>query len=255
MLTFQIAKKSLLLITNNFYDVLRICAVLYLLNVIFNIIGVYVFAGIWTVVPVKFDDEEINFGLFALMVIGSMLVSAIVTLWVAVTWHRYVLLEEAPNGWIPRWNKSANLSYFYQFLKLVPILFVLRLVIAVIIATSFGITGNTGLLFFVPIVVMSVAFGFTVLKMSLILPSAAVETNMGVVDSWSMTGPYNKTLLALTIASVGFGFLYETIASLLDVNMFTSSIKFFLNAFIGFWWLSVLTTLYCIIVEGREMEG
>jgi hypothetical protein len=254
MLAFQIAKKSLLLITNNFYDVLRICAVLYLLNVIVNVLAIYALTGIWAVEKVEFDDEEINSGLVALMVIGSILVSAIVTLWVAVTWHRYVLLEEAPNGWIPRWNKSANLSYFYQFLKLVLIFFVLGLMIAVIVATSVGNTGNLGFLFSAIIVVMSVAFGFTALKMSLIFPSAAVETNMGVVDSWSMTGPYNKTLLALTVASVGFGFLYETIASLLDVNMFTSSIRFFLNAFFGFWGLSVLTTLYGIIVEGREME-
>lgn len=125
----------------------------------------------------------------------------------------------------------------------------------VIIATRVGITGNLGFLFFAIIVVMSEAFGFTVLKMSLIFLSVAVKNKMRFVDSWSITGPYNKTLLALTVASVGFGFLYETIANLLDVNMFTPSIRFFLNFFFGFWGLSVLIILYGIVVEGREMEG
>ena len=164
MLAFQIAKKSLQLITNNVYDVLRICAVLYLLNLIFNMIVMYVFAGIWTVEPVKFDVEEINSGLVALMVIGSILVSTIITLWVAVTWHRYVLLEEAPNGWLPRWNKSANLSYFYQILKLVLISLVLGMVMGVLITTSIGMTGDASGKFWVFLAIIIVAFAFIILK-------------------------------------------------------------------------------------------
>lgn len=214
MLAFQIAKKSLQLITNNVYDVLRICAVLYLLNLIFKMIVMYVFAGIWTVEPVKFDVEEINSGLVALMVIGSILVSTIITLWVAVTWHRYVLLEEAPNGWLPRWNKSANLSYFYQILKLVLISLVLGMVVGVLITTSIGMTGDASGKFWVFLAIIIVAFAFIILKISLIFPSAAVETNMTVADSWCETNPYNKTLLALTIAAVSFGFLFDSVINL-----------------------------------------
>ena len=253
MLAFQIAKKSLQLITNNFYDVLRICSVLYLLNVIVNLLATYALTGIWTVQNVEFGVEEINSGASVLIIFVTVTFSMIVTLWVAVTWHRYVLLEEAPNCWIPRWNTSANLSYFYQILKLVLISAVVGMVMAVLISTSIGISGNASISFWAFLAIAWVAFVFIILKISLIFPSAAVETNMGVADSWSETNPYNKTLFALTIAAVFFGLLSDTAINLFDENLFTSVIRFVLNAFSGFLGLSILTTLYGIVVEGRDL--
>lgn len=253
MLAFQIAKKSLQLITNNFYDVLRICGVLYLLNVIANMLSAYAITGNWTVQNQEFDLEEINSGAIALIVIGTIIFQGIITLWVAVTWHRYILLEEATNGWIPRWNKSANLSYFYQILKLVLISLVLGLAIGVLVAISSGMTSSASVPFWIFLAILFVAFAFIILKVSLIFPSAAVETNMGVTDSWSETNPYNKTLLALTIVAVSFGFLSDLAMNSFEENTFTTVFRFVLNAFTGFWALSILTTLYAIVVEGRDL--
>lgn len=253
MLVFQIAKKSLQLITNNFYDVLRICSVLYLLNVIVNMLATYALTGIWTVKNVEFNVEEINSGASVLIIFVMMIFSTVVTLWVAVTWHRYVLLDEAPNGWIPRWNMSANLSYFYQIIKFVLILAVVGMVMAVLIGISAGISGNASISFWAFLAIAWVALAFIILKISLIFPSAAVETNMGVVDSWCETNPYNKTLFALTIAAVSFGFLSDTAINLFDENLFTSMIRFVLNTVSFFWSLSILTTLYGIVVEERDL--
>lgn len=75
---FKSQKKSLQLITNNFYDVLRICAVLYLLNVIFSVLATCALTEIWAVEKIEFDIEEIN-SAAVFLVIGTTIFSVIVT--------------------------------------------------------------------------------------------------------------------------------------------------------------------------------
>jgi hypothetical protein len=158
MLAFKIAKKSLQLITNNFYDVLRICSVLYLLNVIVNMLATYAITGFWPLQNGEFDVEEIDSNVSFLIIFVTMTFSMIVTLWVAVTWHRYVLLEEAPNGWIPRWNMSANCSYFYQSIKIVLISAAVGMVMVVLIRINIGISGNSSISFWAFLAIAWVAF-------------------------------------------------------------------------------------------------
>jgi hypothetical protein len=55
----------------------------------------------------------------AFSVIVVALLAMVIMLWVAVAWHRFVLLAEAPNGWLPIWNGSAVASYLSQWIKFV----------------------------------------------------------------------------------------------------------------------------------------
>ena len=45
-------------------------------------------------------------------------VAILMSLWIAVAWHRYVLLEEYPTGWIPGFHGDRIGSYFMKGLLL-----------------------------------------------------------------------------------------------------------------------------------------
>jgi hypothetical protein len=114
---FSIARKSFQLITSNFQDVFRICAVLYFISYVSSALATYLTTGVWTLAPLD-PKTDLNTLTDVALFIATLAISTVIAIWVAVTWHRYVLLEESPQGWIPRWNKKDSLAYFLKSLKL-----------------------------------------------------------------------------------------------------------------------------------------
>lgn len=186
---------------------------------------------------------------FAILLL--LLLYIFVSAWIAVSWHRFILLEEYP-GLLPGVSGRPILPYIgktmllglVMILAMIPALIVIGLLSAIFDPTSglFSIIG-IGLMLY---------FSYMWLRFGLVLPATAVARPMGVTEAWRATGPHANAILgtgALLIvintgASVVSSVMPQVVAVVLDL------VVSWVTLMIG---TSVLTTLYGVIVERRTL--
>ncbi|MEP1929779.1 MAG: hypothetical protein ABJJ37_00680, partial [Roseibium sp.] len=104
MLGWQIFTHSVRLVWANRSIALRISAVLYVVSAVFQV---------WTqslsVGPVEDATQASGSGFLDLVFAAA---SLIISLWIAVAWHRYILMEEVPQGFLPKWHGDRMAAYF-----------------------------------------------------------------------------------------------------------------------------------------------
>lgn len=194
---------------------------------------------------------------------GTMLIFFIVllitSLWIAVAWHRFVLLSEEPGSIIPAFRGDRMLAYFgYSLLIcliMIPVVLILGFVTSLIVApllmsggpSLFGLI-VVGLLVYIPIIVISY-------RLSVVLPAAALEENLGIGGAWERTRGTTGTILVLAIISA----IAYYIISLPVLYIFTQgSVPSYIWTFFSQWialmvGVSILTTLYGHYVEERPL--
>ena len=202
------------------------------------------------------QSPSVGYILLAFIVLAATI--AVLFCWVAVAWHRFALREEYPGRFFPRWHGDAAGKYFGSSLRIffvsIPIGFLLGIVFGVISALAGQgtfMSTDGGVLAFV----FNLLVGYALLRFALILPTAALGGRMTLGESWTQTEPFWKPIFVAQLLNMGFfsipyliaqtpigaplnGFAYFTIATWLQVM-------------VG---ISILTTLYGMIVEKRELR-
>ncbi|WP_209426557.1 hypothetical protein [Pararhodobacter sp. SW119] len=192
-----------------------------------------------------------------------MLLQLGATLWIAVGWHRYILLEEAPEGFIPRFHGAAMLSYlwagiiFSLVLMLVAIPFALLaglIVGPVVVADQGAVRGPVGLILFL-LVWLPVAY--ISYRISPILPSAATGKRLPLNEAWYATGTGGGAFLVLAVASVLLVWVLNLPTGILTPVSVPLALIW---AFAVQWAVtlvgaSVLTTIHGHFVEKRELHA
>jgi len=191
---------------------------------------------------------------------------------VAVVWHRYILLEELPSGFLPAKPGLRIWPYFWYGLA-IAFFVVLTLAILYFAAT---ITVDPRIIYhaFDQTVVANgpsdIAVRFAVglvssiiyLRLALILPAVALDESLTLGESWSETKPFAGSIIILAILlsvlNGGATYVFEVArlsvfgsgALLLIVTLVTLAFQWFyfmLN-------ISILSTLYGHIVQKREVH-
>lgn len=263
---WQIFTHSVRMITNNLSVALRIALVPTLLAVCANSLSNYFFYGKF--IPDFIGNEEmINAGLSAMFGSIFLLVSIILPLWVVVGWHRYVLLNETPTGYFSSWNGTELVGYFWRIILIhiiaiisfIPFLFLIALVF---ILGGDSLSGVHEFLrafgMFLNIFLFCVLFMIVLLRVSLILPAAAIGKNLKIKQAWEKTksasltifGAYLLLLLCMLIALLLFSASMIILPSLFIIIL---SICF--QIFFTLLSASLLTTLYGYYIEGRDLNG
>jgi len=182
-----------------------------------------------------------------------MIIYAIAALWIAVAWHRYVLLEEMPNGWMPRFHGGPMLNYFLKGLLIGVLIFIIILAITVVLGFAIGWIGALFPLVMAVITVAAATYIFY--RLCPVLPSAAMGKPMSLGDAWEATDEAGSTIFSLVIlvliasliiqlpstlgaAGSGFGLIYSFIVN-------------WVSMLVG---VSVFTTFYGHYVEGRSID-
>ncbi|MEM7520793.1 MAG: hypothetical protein AAF307_07120 [Pseudomonadota bacterium] len=172
----------------------------------------------------------------------------------AVLWHRHVLLSDADAHIRP--DARTFMTYlaravavsFLQFLAAIPLFLVIAAVDVSMNASgdsNFSFAGTAGTFVLI----------WVALRLSVILPAAAIGETMSIRDSWVMTGTRPLELLGLAALLTGLNMLIYAFSGLLipdagAVASLLSTIVFMAEALI---FVSVLTTLYGVLVEGRSL--
>jgi hypothetical protein len=191
--------------------------------------------------------------------------------WAAVGWHRYVLLEETGNGFLPEFRGSNIVSYFGRIL-LVGLVLIAVLIAAmiVIVAVAAAVQSQFILLLFGIGLVFGVSWMAT--RIGLILPAAALGERMTIGESWVATRPVSsQILLPLIVIALAAGLINQAILLVLGQSVsvpdmfgvmqemrvltlpgqIVSGVVSWLQVLVN---LALMTTLYGNLIEGRQLN-
>ncbi len=184
----------------------------------------------------------------------------VVYLWIAVAWHRFVLLEETPGAVLPAFHMREILIYFWKALLLGIIVLLISIpvgFVAVMIASVFA--ASTASIFFS--LVIALVFGtvsvipgiYVFYRLSLVLPAAAIGKPLTMGDSWDATGKVSGALWIVIAIIILVGALNLLTESFLGLDIASVSILIVYDWVMLLVSASLLTTLFGHLVEGREL--
>jgi hypothetical protein len=187
----------------------------------------------------------------ALATLLFVIVYVFVSAWIAVAWHRFILLEEYP-GLLPALAGRPVLPYLGKTMLLGLVMIIAMIPAFVVIGLLSGILGPTSGLFSIVGIGLALYVSYVWLRIGLVLPATAVARPMGIGEAWRSTGPYANAIL-------GTGAILILINSGVSIvgTILPGSLALVLDLAVS--WVivmvstSVLTTLYGVIVERRTL--
>lgn len=264
LLGFRIFRHSLVQVTGNFKNAVRVSAVLWGATTI----------PVWLLTaqgPAEFSPDSSGISEFDGMGIPIAILSVIVAFaflsivalpWIAVAWHRYVLKNELALSafQIPKTSASAVLGYLWKgiVLSCVLMLVVIPITILFVFLGAGFLNSGSAIAAFSFIVIVATIGAYFMMRFALILPARAVDRPMSVGESWRYTSKVGPALwltaFLLVLVNIGLGALSE---SLVPGNVASGAISLVFAIIIN--WItmmvgiSILTTLYGYCVEDREL--
>lgn len=178
----------------------------------------------------------------------------IIIFWSIVSWHRFVLLEEYPTGWIPPFRFDRILSYLGHGLLLGLVAFVMMIPIVAIIAL-FASIGVEALAVVVAIPAY-IALVIVMYRLVPILPAAAIGKPLKLMESFNATKGAAGAIVVLLLVLFGVNLGVQLVVMGLTAILAPLGILFSLAAslFLSIVNISVLTTFYGHYIEGRPID-
>lgn len=188
------------------------------------------------------------YALFLLLQLAALVAS----LWIAVNWHRFVLLEEVPRGGLPPFRGRLMLGYLGRSVMISLLLVVALFILAIPAGLLMGALPGAVL----PLL-FAVATGvlYIFLRLGVILPGGALGQRISLHQAWQATGRESAAIAMLALLSV------LAIGLLMVPDIFAGGGLSLLSTLYGLavgWVMtmvgaSLLTSLYGICVEGRSI--
>ncbi len=254
MLSWQILRHSMNMVFNNFGVALRISipliGAMVLTLLLFGREVVMGQTGLDMMNPQPYD--AVNEG----KVFLAAMIEAFAVLWVAVAWHRYILLEETPTGTLPAFNGSRMLSYFGHGLLLA--------VVVIAVFAGFGLVGGlimaTGSSILVVaggaiMIVGGLAVNVVAARLYVVLPAAAIGRSMKLSAAWEATKGYAGAIIAAYVFFILIAIVIGIIVGLSTAFLGIVGMIFViaLNVILTMIGISFLTTIYGVAIERREL--
>lgn len=191
-------KHSWGMVWRNKMDAARISVVL----LVFSMVVVFAFSFATSMSP-GFVLSAGPAGIILLQVLQHVL-SILIGAWWAVAWHRYLLLHEDPEGWLPHFHGAEVLRYSLWiilmmiafFLAFVP---VFAAMVPLLLDIESGTSPNVGLIALWGVVALGVVtFAMiAMLRLSPVLVSRALGERLGIGQAWAATRGTSGAIFAL----------------------------------------------------------
>lgn len=176
----------------------------------------------------------------------------------AILWHRHVLLDGAKG--LDGVQPDAGIFFGYlwrailvacvQILAAIPVTLAMGLLATLLVA---GLPlGLAGLLVGIG---GGIVFVWIALRVSVVLPAAALARPMTIRESWATTAPLSGPLWGLALLLTGLNALVGLLLPFVipPLPVFAAAIHTVVFVAEGLIFISVLTTLYGHLVEGRSL--
>ena len=259
----QIVKHAILMVLNNIVDAMKATigpAIIAGIAIVLMAAALGINPGMLTALgtadPDTFGLVPQNPGALLLFTLGALVVTLLAMSWAAVAWHRFVLLEEYP-GALPNFNGPQIRDYIGKTIVLVILLMLVMLPVVLLLGGILMPLAQAGgiLAGIVATTVLGIIPSYFWLRWALVLPAAAVSSPMGIRQSWGATAPHSRTILGVAALLMLLNLVLGLLAVPFGASIVAVIISYAVNWFTLLVGLSVLTTLYGHIVEGRELAA
>ncbi|MEM8731521.1 MAG: hypothetical protein AAGF79_16545 [Pseudomonadota bacterium] len=244
MLGWQIFRHALRMLTGNAAAIVR----LYLVPLLVMTGALFAAAYLF------FSVTNMAIGPVWLTLLTAVLVAVPFAI-VAITWHRYVLLEILPAHILPPID-PGRLGIYLQRLLLIGLMVAVALVPALILVSGMltGLTGlsATTLLPLVRFGLSSVAVA-AILRWSPALVAAALGQSLELQASWRVTAPFSKDLIVTGLCVEGLFWLLNLPLGQLTGAMAPAFWVSLLMLLRGIVMLCLATTVFGYVIEKRAL--
>lgn len=238
-------------VTNNLDGALRVSAVPYLIS---WIIGMVLVGASSQQAADPTTPMSGGMGLAALL---SVVVTIAVSLWMAVAWHRYVLLGEKPTGFIPEWKGDRMVAYFLKGLGYGLVVGIVGVIWMTIVGLALRpvLVGSVTLALLTMALLVQLPIVIAGLRLTTALPGVAVGDARGFLAGWQATAGHTADIAILALIVVLANSAIVLIGNVIFGNLWLLAAAWqlvggWLVSMIG---ISILTTLYGHYVEGRAL--
>lgn len=176
----------------------------------------------------------------------------------AILWHRHVLLngQDRAGGLQP--SVSVYLGYVWRAIVvgLIQLLAGIPVLVAMgVLGAAFVLDNPNGLIATLLGLAASMVFIWVALRLSVVLPAAALGQIMPVRDSWTHTRSASLALWGVALLLSGLNILVYALALLIlpQTGLLSLIAQVLIYILEGLVFISVLTTLYGHLVEGRSL--
>lgn len=193
------------------------------------------------------------------LVLLNLLISIVASVWIAVAWHRFILSNEAPTGFLPAFHSDRMLAYFLRALGIGIICILLGIVLGIVagfVAFPFMSMSGPGIIGLL-IIMLVTYFPLALIsyRLATSLPSVALDRGGSFMEGWEATKGENGAIIVLALITV----LIMFASAVIGIYAFGGSRTLFIVWTLAFNWVammvgvSVLTTLYGHYIEKREL--
>lgn len=226
-------------------EALRISIVLYIVS---SIIGV-----VLLVQALPNVSEEPNHWLIAL----SAIVSYFALVWIAIGWHRFILLSEAPQSLVPQFRSDRFLAYVGYSL-LTGIIVGLVAIVGVALLTAISMATGSPFIAIAGGLVVAIPLFVIAYRLAPVLPGAALGHKTSIGRAWTSTRGAIGAFIVLAIISTIASVLIDLPANLLvklpngwHLSLLWTTMTGWIKVMVG---VSIMTTIYGHYVEGRAIK-
>ncbi|MBT9246713.1 hypothetical protein KM031_09870 [Gemmobacter fulvus] len=247
MKAWQIFTHSVRQVFGNFNDALRISGLIYIVQMM-----IAVALGGMGISPGNTLEPTVGVAFGALFASLAFLIGS---LWIAVSWHRFVLQAEGQHSLVPPFHGAKIGAYFVKSLQIGLIAaivgFALASLIGTLVLSALGQTVFAGMLVIFLTLVPVLAI---VNRFSAILPGIALGEKLTLTDGWRATAGDGVTMLQLAaivaFCSLLLGLPLEALTPGSIPSLLAEVVLGWVQVMVG---VSILTTLYGHYIEKRSL--
>lgn len=256
-MAWQLVRHAFVMIFGNLCQALRVSVIPYAI-----LIAAWTLVFVTSGLPLTTDPEVMaasggNIGAMTLLLFLALIVfSVFVFGWVAVSWHRFILCEEY-TAFVPAISDRPIWPYIGRS-------FLLGLLITVIAIPVFIVVGLLSAPFaeasmvvpFIAALAGISGLAYLWMRWAIVLPSTAIGVPMTGSEAWAATAPHAQTIFVVVLILMAINvipavLLQGVYAAAPIIGVVVDVVIQWVTIMLG---LSILTTLYGHIVEGRSLE-
>jgi hypothetical protein len=254
----QIFRHALMMVYNNLAQALRLSVGPYAILLLASVVLVGLFGGLFSAsavggVQAGLTDDQMQLAGSAAGVFGSvfvfiplMILGLFVGSWVAVSWHRFILLEEA-TGFLPPIKDRPIWPYLGRNIVIGFLIIIIGIPL-LLIASLFSWS-------FILFSLLSTAVGAVLVgiwfALGMSLPGIAVGKTMSLGETFALARPHMNTIIIVAVMLMVFNFVIALIAGLIPIigGLLLLAANW-LSLMLA---ISILTTLHGHIIENRPL--
>lgn len=183
------------------------------------------------------------------------LVWLVVTAWVFVAWHRFILLEAYPAGWMPPFRSGEILGYLGRMVMLMGLSIALMVPVGIVVVLAVGAAGG-GVLALLLGVFGLLAVCVAVWRVTPILPAAAIGEPLTFRDAWDATRGTTGVIVSILFIGMILQLVLQLVAAIAAAILVPLGIlvAYAITVFMQLLGASLLTSFYGHYVQGRALR-